>query len=803
MKPSVYNLTFLLIIFFCVSAKSETAPHPLTLVVFTNNFDSTKASANDIIFNRLLISDLDKAEEHIEKTKLENKKSPESHAYYFINKAKLEFLTSRNTHSKLYLDSAITIAKNTTKEHQANILLKAGIGLTEMDEFADARKFFDMAMHLAKEINNSTLLINLSIHRAEVLALDWKIEEAFNAIDMADSLINSMEEKPISLLSQHTHDYLIYRRGNLNEALILTKQTALDAQNAQDTLVFKKAKGLESHIFYHLGNYPPAIEGYKILLSLAEKEGHLIDQFDWSIDLSYAYRMMGNFEEAVRYANDCIRLSTASGYEIGKGDAYIRLYEVYHDNKQYQKELAAIDNAMTIYSQLGHPSGVAICENSYGNAYENQGEYGLALVEYKKNLKYRKKQRASFHVIPLYNVGHILILQNRAKEAIPYLEESLAICNREGIIGMKIRNLLALSEAASLLAQQKNAIILVDEAEKLVNTTFYKRMIRDTYKTKANVHAKSQNYREAYEAHQKFKSLEDSLFNESSNERFANLEVKYETRKKEQENDLLKKDLQLEQTKSRAQSQIAFFIGVLLILAIIIALFIGRSYRKLNRKNTLIASQKEQITSRNDKIETLLREVHHRVKNNLQLISSLLDIESLDKGNEVTNKIMQESQGRIATMSLIHQNLYMNHDFTQIALDDYVDQLMAQLLEIHAFQSKIDIDINCDDIQFDIDTMVPLGLIITELVTNAFKYSMTPNDSYYLGISITENNQHECKLLVSDKGPDLPKPFSVLTKKGYGLRLASRLSMQLSGTLQHSYHQGNHFSVVFNMQEDA
>jgi len=744
--------------------------------------------------------DLSSARQKLAANKPEIKKTPEIYAYYLIDKVKLDFMMRRNTEVTALLDSAISLTEKSTPNVRAEIHYLVSVAYTTMSLYPPANKAFHAALALSQD---QALLTKIHLQKAMMEAYDWQVSQAFKTLQKADSLIDLEEHQQDVLLAEHIRNYIVYRDNKLEEALRSTATLAKKSLLQKDTIVFKKAKALECHIYYHFGNYLPAIKGYKTLFSLAEKENNLLDQFKWAHDLSYAYRMMGMFDEAILYANKCLEICDVANYVIGKGDAYIRLYQVYHDNKQYGKEINAIENAMNIFSLFKYEYGIAEAENSFGNAYEMMGKLDSALQAYQKSLVFSRTQVLSTHVVPLYNVGNILVMKNEPKKAIPFLKESLDICNMQGIIGMKIRNLLALSEAASLMADHQKAIQLVLESEKLVNTTLYKRMIRDTYQTKAKVYAASKQYKKAYNAHQQFKILEDSLFNEKSNKQFANLEVKYETRKKQQENDLLKVDLLLEQSKSRAQTQIAIFIAALFLFASVIAIFIARSNQKLNKQNLLIDSQKEEISSRNDKIETLLREVHHRVKNNLQLISSLLDIDVSDDPADQSSHILLDSQGRVATMSLIHQNLYMSHDFTQIDLDDYVEQLVTQLLEIHAFQSKIALDINCDDIQFDIDTMVPLGLIITELVTNAFKYSMTPNDSYYLGISITENNQHECKLLVSDKGPDLPQPFSILTKVGYGLRLASRLSMQLSGTLQHSYHQGNHFSVVFNSQEDT
>lgn len=213
----------------------------------------------------------------------------------------------------------------------------------------------------------------------------------------------------------------------------------------------------------------------------------------------------------------------------------------------------------------------------------------------------------------------------------------------------------------------------------------------------------------------------------------------------------------------------------------------------IESQNEALKTQQLELQVRNQKIETLFREVHHRVKNNLQLIASLLDIENdeLDK----SKSILEDSRGRVATMSLIHQTLYMNDNLATVDLFDYLMDLTANLSDLHQDQNAA-IKINIHDVAFDVDTMVPLGLAMNELITNAFKYA-PKGQSTFLKISY-ECQEGKHSIEIRDKNQKLPLAYEELKNSGYGIKLANRLMQQLLGHISYSYEGGNVFILYFS-----
>ncbi len=210
-----------------------------------------------------------------------------------------------------------------------------------------------------------------------------------------------------------------------------------------------------------------------------------------------------------------------------------------------------------------------------------------------------------------------------------------------------------------------------------------------------------------------------------------------------------------------------------------------------------LKTQKLSLEERNNKVETLFREVHHRVKNNLQLISSLLDVQRDWHEVDESSKVLEDSRTRIATMSLIHQSLYQTDDISTINLKSYTTNLVEQIKSINKSDTPVSVTIDVDEVYFDVDTAVPLGLILNELVTNAFKYAFDEVRQGKLSVVFEGGAEGDHVLYVSDNGGALLSPFDELIQTGFGLRLAVRLSRQLQGSLSHRYEKGNIFVVRF------
>ena len=261
---------------------------------------------------------------------------------------------------------------------------------------------------------------------------------------------------------------------------------------------------------------------------------------------------------------------------------------------------------------------------------------------------------------------------------------------------------------------------------------------------------------------------------------------------------MLKKDNILSETQTKGATILSILLGITAFLFYNRFRLKKKTSEALTIKNIEIEKQKWVIQSSLSEKETLLREIHHRVKNNLQIISSLLNIQSENINDPMVLSSIREGQSRVQAMSLIHQNLYQSEHLSNVDIENYLKELIVYLSEMFAKEGKeISVEVDANNINFDIDTAIPLGLIVNELVSNAYKYAFEQQASGKIKIGIKALNETDYELKVDDDGKGLPDDFNPSKSKSLGLKLVSILSRQLRGKFSSSSSKGANFVVLF------
>lgn len=212
----------------------------------------------------------------------------------------------------------------------------------------------------------------------------------------------------------------------------------------------------------------------------------------------------------------------------------------------------------------------------------------------------------------------------------------------------------------------------------------------------------------------------------------------------------------------------------------------------------------EQLTTSLHEKEVLLKEIHHRVKNNMQVVSSLLKLQARKVEDKEAFQILQDSQNRIRTMALIHENIYRSEDLAKIKFYGYIMDLTTGLFELYKpSTSHISLHVDTsDDSMLDIDTAIPCGLIINELVTNALKYGFPEGKSGEIRILFTQTGEDELTLTVSDNGVGLPEDIDFRKTDSLGLHLVTMLAEdQLDGKIILDRTTGPEFQIRFRQKK--
>ena len=194
--------------------------------------------------------------------------------------------------------------------------------------------------------------------------------------------------------------------------------------------------------------------------------------------------------------------------------------------------------------------------------------------------------------------------------------------------------------------------------------------------------------------------------------------------------------------------------------------------------------------------EVLLREIHHRVKNNMQIISSLLNLQIQYEDLDETVGVLKESQGRVKSMAIIHEKLYQSSNFTNINFKEYIEKLIFDIFYSYGITTNtIESVLDIEDIHLNIDTAIPLGLIINELITNSVKYAFPKSEGTI--IIKLKSLPEQMELIIADDGMGISKDIDLENSKTLGLKLVNTLVDQLEGKLKLNRDNGTEFKITF------
>ncbi|HDZ15315.1 MAG TPA: sensor histidine kinase, partial [Pricia sp.] len=250
---------------------------------------------------------------------------------------------------------------------------------------------------------------------------------------------------------------------------------------------------------------------------------------------------------------------------------------------------------------------------------------------------------------------------------------------------------------------------------------------------------------------------------------------------------MAKQKLEIEKSRREFDAQertsklvlISFFFTLLGFAGLVYA------YLKSIKNQRLIAEQKYIIENSLVEKDSLLKEIHHRVKNNLQMVSSLLSLQTKNTRSKAAIEALEEGKSRVKAMALIHQKLYQNEDLSVIEMQGYIESLINSVQSVYRKNGhNIAIEVDTEGVELDIDRAIPFGLILNELVSNSFKYAFPVDDGKgKIHIIIKKSESQEGFFEYSDNGIGLPEDSEDLSKSSMGIRLMNRLANQLQTTL--------------------
>lgn len=466
--------------------------------------------------------------------------------------------------------------------------------------------------------------------------------------------------------------------------------------------------------------------------------------------LGALYQIMEDYEKSIEYLNKAVPILEKAENYSGVAIAQFSLIQSYGELGEFDKAYKAAHYCLeTVRKKVPEETFIMVRGHSYrGEVYLKEKKYDKALEDFIKaweicSAKIGKERCATYET----EIGKVYLLQNNYKKALIHLLAGVKAYEKKGTTTL-VTQYEDLAKCYEMLGDYKNAL-------------FY------------NGKAKTNEIND-------LKGTIDNLEAETI--------VKYETGKKDEA--IASQALLIEQ-KSKAQNLIvavAILLGLLLVSLLYFFL--------KNKKTSKI------IHAKNAENELLLKEIHHRVKNNLEMVKSLIALQSAKIEDSATRDAMVASQNRVQSMGIIHQKLYQGENLGSIEMKDYFINLSEGILDTFDAEDKVKIKCAMDNLNLDVDTAVPIGLIVNELLTNALKYAFPDKDTGEISISLEKIDENILKLVVADNG--VGKTVGVAPKgTGFGSQLVNLLTKQLNGKMTERSEGGTLVEFEFSIDSAA
>ena len=582
------------------------------------------------------------------------------------------------------------------------------------------------------------------------------------------------------------------------------------------------------HVYWLSGDFPNALDYYQLSLGIFITLNDLKRQSMAYNNLGSVYFRLGIYDESMN--NFLNSLSIREKMDDPKicstlnnlGNIYVRLcdyekaLEMYQRSLEYKQELnnntqSTLNNIGNVYLSLNDydkalkfltealiineenkdEKKIASSLNNIAIVYEETGRLDQAIDNYQKALELKKKVGDTYgYANTSKNLGCIFLTKKDYKQAEFHLQESLEIA-----IKIKARDL-----------------------------------VKDNYDLFSQYYSAINDFEKAYLYKNYYSDVRDSLFNEETSDKIAQYRTNFTIDKTLREKEILIKDnqifkLQVEKIKSW---WISLILLVFLFIVIAILLYFNNNKKKklnklleetneiLEKKVSLRTSElvetnenlrKEievrKITSNKLKSslkekDVMLKEIHHRVNNNLQVISSILDLQSRSSTNEEFIKMLTSTQNRIISMSLVQEKLYSSGDLALVDFNNYINSLIDYIYGTYEINpSRITPIINVGDIHVNINTAIPCGLLINEIVTNAIKHGFNDNRMGEIIINMEKDENELLHLEIGNNGENLPDGINFRTPVSIGMELIRIMIIQLSAEVELQKEKGVLYKFKF------
>ncbi len=587
--------------------------------------------------------------------------------------------------------------------------------------------------------------------------------------------------RPDSLKFEMLNDLAYYwHTRNLVTALDFTKKGLLLASDNKDLLWEGKFQITQGSILLRMEK----LDSAEVVLEAAKGKVQTKDLAFLNTQLGYVYERRGQLDRAADYALASLNLGVSLNDKKAIALAYSDLSNLFWKQSKFDTGLEYGLKSLKIFEErnlndLDYDFTLYVVGNNY-----------LALKEYEKAKTYYEHAITIGERYGFYNnlsdvyisLVDLYAYLNEFDKADHAGKNALKYANFLENNFMVMRSWLSIGKLQNLQGKYISAIESLNKCIEVATSDFGDEYyLSQAYETLGKAYAGNHNYKEAYQAFAEYDILKNRIFTAEADQRISLLKTEFDVMTKEG-------TIQLQETEIKKQRTRQTMV---IIIAGLLSLLLFLSYKAIQnnvKKNRLLQQQ-------NREKEFLLKEIHHRVKNNLEIVSSLLALQSAEINDPKIIETMQESQNRVHSMSMIHQNLYQGKSLSSIEMKGYFENLANYVLDAFGVENRVKVLFEMEPLELDVDTAIPIGLIVNELLTNSLKHAFPNKKEGNIRIGLNKKGA-QLYMKVADNGVGNMN-FEKVDGTGFGTRLIQLLTQQLDGKINITIDKGTLVSFEF------
>jgi two-component sensor histidine kinase/uncharacterized protein HemY len=659
--------------------------------------------------------------------------------------------------------------------------------LNQSEKKAEAIALAEEASALARAIHFRKGEAKAFLNLGNIYLNESNFDKAFGCYAQSLKLFRELNFQKGIATALNNIGNLNYYKSDFKKALAYYDSSLVVRENSKDEQGVAMSYNNIGAIYKNYGSYVKGLDFYLKSLLLREKIKDKPGMATSYNNIGEIYRLINDFPKAIKYNYLSIEINTEIGDKQAIGTSFNNLGIIFATQGDFRNAFDFFRKSIKMRKETFDSRGLAQVYNNIGNLYtdlfnRNDSIVGNFLSHSPKtdySISKTTKNALLDSALHFHHTAELLSEKTGDKEQLIY-------------------SLMGMGTVAKKRQDYTSAIRYLSLVDQIASENHFTKELGDANYGLYECYVEQKNYKEALNWYVKYKIAQDSVNSNENKAAGIKFDLNYISERKEAlakaEEEVKDK---IENIITKRQQIVIVGLVCVLLMVFIFSFFLYRSYR-LNKKDHLkIIEQRATIESALIEKEALITEIHHRVKNNLQIISSMLNLQADKTLSQEVKTALVGARERIQSMALIHSLLYSRNQFQEIDISKYLEKLVHEIANGYRYpDKKIEIIIQCEKLIFTLERAIPLGLIVNEIITNSFKHAFLLKDKGTVSVSL-EKREGLCYIIVSDDGQGMHANSKGQNERAMGTELIDILAEQLSGKLEVESSEGLSYRLVF------